>query len=49
MKPEILVVDDEPDIRAMVRLNLEDEGYAVREAEMPKLRAMNSRANRHHW
>ena len=33
MKPEILVVDDEPDIRAMVRLILEDEGYAVREAE----------------
>lgn len=33
MKPEILVVDDEPDIRAMVRLILEDEGYEVREAE----------------
>ena len=33
MKPEILVVDDEPDIRAMVRLILEDEGYEVREAK----------------
>lgn len=32
MKPEILIVDDEPDIRSMVRLLLEDEGYAVREA-----------------
>ncbi|MDA1320300.1 MAG: sigma-54 dependent transcriptional regulator [Proteobacteria bacterium] len=32
MKPEILVVDDEPDIRSMVRLILEDEGYDVREA-----------------
>lgn len=33
MKPEILVVDDEPDIRSMIRLILEDEGFAVREAE----------------
>lgn len=33
MKPEILVVDDEPDIRSMIRLILEDEGYEVREAE----------------
>ena len=32
MKPEVLIVDDEPDIRSMVRLLLEDEGYAVREA-----------------
>ena len=33
MKPEILVVDDEPDIRSMIRLILEDEGFDVREAE----------------
>ena len=33
MKSEILVVDDEPDIRSMIRLILEDEGYEVREAE----------------
>ena len=32
MKPEILVVDDEPDIRSMIRLILEDEGFDVREA-----------------
>lgn len=32
MKPEVLIVDDEPDIRNMVRMLLEDEGYAVREA-----------------
>lgn len=29
MKPLILVVDDEPDIRALVKDILEDEGYAV--------------------
>ncbi len=32
-KPEILVVDDEPQIRRLLRLTLEDAGYAVREAE----------------
>lgn len=29
MKPHILVVDDEPDIRTLVKEILEDEGYAV--------------------
>jgi CheY-like chemotaxis protein len=29
----ILVVDDEPDIRALVQEILEDEGYAVATAE----------------
>lgn len=33
MKPFILVVDDEPDIRALVKDILEDEGYAVGVAE----------------
>ena len=32
MKPDILIVDDERDIRAMVRAILEDEGYSIREA-----------------
>src|SRR5882762_2733171 len=31
--PTILVVDDEPDIRALVRFHLDQEGYAVREAD----------------
>jgi len=30
---QVLVVDDEPDIRGLVREILEDEGYAVVEAE----------------
>ncbi|MBV8295975.1 MAG: response regulator, partial [Acidimicrobiia bacterium] len=29
---EILVVDDDPDIRMLIRLTLESYGYAVREA-----------------
>lgn len=29
----ILVVDDDPDIRMVLRTNLEEEGYQVREAE----------------
>ena len=33
MKPEILIVDDEKDIREMVGLLLEDEGYSVRKVE----------------
>ena len=32
IKPEILIVDDEKDIREMVSLLLEDEGYACRMA-----------------
>ena len=31
--PTILVVDDEPDIRALVRFHLDQEGYAVCEAD----------------
>ncbi len=31
-KPEILVIDDERQIRRLLRLTLEDAGYAVREA-----------------
>jgi two-component system alkaline phosphatase synthesis response regulator PhoP len=33
VKPVILVVEDEPDIRELVRLHLEQEGFAVAEAE----------------
>ena len=29
---EILVVDDDPDIRTLIRLTLESYGYSVREA-----------------
>jgi len=29
VKPSILVIDDEPDIRRLVKEILEDEGYAV--------------------
>jgi two-component system KDP operon response regulator KdpE len=32
-KPEILVIDDEVQIRRLLRLTLEEAGYAVREAE----------------
>src|ERR1019366_1678191 len=31
-KFEVLVIDDEPQIRALLRFTLEDAGYAVREA-----------------
>ena len=31
--PEVLVVDDDPDIRMLVAFALEDSGYAVRQAE----------------
>ena len=33
VKRTILVVEDEKDIRELVRFHLEQEGYAVREAE----------------
>ena len=33
MNKDILIVDDEADIRALIRAILEDEGYQVREAE----------------
>ena len=32
-KPSVLVVDDEPQIRKLVRVNLEARGYAVQEAD----------------
>ncbi|HWA11297.1 MAG TPA: response regulator [Opitutaceae bacterium] len=32
-RPEVLVIDDEPQIRRLLRLILEDGGYAVREAD----------------
>lgn len=32
MSPTILVVDDEPDLRLLVRMTLEGEGYTVEEA-----------------
>lgn len=32
-KPEVLVIDDEPQIRRLLRLILEETGYGVREAE----------------
>jgi two-component system, OmpR family, KDP operon response regulator KdpE len=32
-KPEVLVIDDEVQIRRLLRLTLEEAGYAVREAE----------------
>lgn len=45
MKPNILVVDDEPDIRRLVREILEDEGYAVTVAKDGKA-AREAIANR---
>jgi two-component system KDP operon response regulator KdpE len=35
-KPELLVIDDEVQIRRLLRLTLEDAGYLVREAETAK-------------
>ena len=32
-KPTILIVEDEADIRELVRYHLEQEGYAVEEAD----------------
>jgi two-component system, OmpR family, KDP operon response regulator KdpE len=32
-KPDIVVIDDEPQIRRLLRFTLEEAGYAVREAE----------------
>ena len=32
LKPQVLVVDDEPQIRRFLRLGLEDQGFAVLEA-----------------
>jgi CheY-like chemotaxis protein len=31
--PAVLVVDDDPNIRCLIRATLEDSGYAVKEAE----------------
>ena len=43
---EILVVDDDPDIRMLIRLTLESYGYAVREAGdgLQALDALNDQA-----
>ncbi len=43
---EILVVDDDPDIRTLIRLTLESYGYSVREAGdgLQALDALNERA-----
>jgi DNA-binding response OmpR family regulator len=30
--PEVLIVDDDPDIRAMLRFSLGDHGFSIREA-----------------
>ena len=35
-KPVVLVIDDEPQIRRLLRLTLEEAGYVVREAETGK-------------
>lgn len=43
----ILVVDDEPDIRTMLRLLLEDEGYQVSEAADGTLGLAHLRASSH--
>lgn len=36
MKPEILIIDDEPQIRKLLQINLESKGYKVLEAENGK-------------
>jgi two-component system nitrogen regulation response regulator NtrX len=41
MNEEILVVDDEPDIRSLISLTLEDEGYlTVQAANAEEARAV---------
>ena len=46
MAAEILVVDDDPDIRGLIRLTLESYGYSVREASdgQMALEALEERA-----
>ena len=48
MNEEILVVDDEPDIRSLISLTLEDEGYLTGfRLPMPKKRGRLSPRVRH--
>ena len=44
MNEEILVVDDEPDIRSLISLTLEDEGYlTVQAANAEEARGLSPR------
>jgi two-component system alkaline phosphatase synthesis response regulator PhoP len=43
-KPSVLVVEDEKDIRELVRFHLEQEGYAVQEADSGEAAAAHLRA-----
>ncbi|MBT6275854.1 MAG: response regulator, partial [Chromatiales bacterium] len=46
MKPKLLVVDDEPDIRELLAEILEDEGYDVETAENAEAARQARRARR---
>ena len=49
VKRTILVVEDEKDIRELVRFHLEQEGYAVREADTGEGRSSRSRPSVRPW
>jgi two-component system KDP operon response regulator KdpE len=36
-KEEILIIDDEPQIRKLLEINLESQGYRVRQAETAEM------------